>query len=73
MPWNQPVVPSGLLLFCMPQPFGSKVVIRSNPSANVQTVAGVGVGVTGTVAVAVAVAVAAGVGEGVGAPPLQKS
>ena len=73
MPWNQPVVPSGLLLFRRPQPFGTNVVIRSNPSTRVQTVAGVAVGATVTVAVGVAVAVAVGVAEGVGAPPLQKS
>src|SRR5438105_7026872 len=63
----------------MPQPFGTNVVMRSNPSTRVHTVAGVGVGVAGTVGVAVAVAVAVAVGvavgvaEGEGAPPLQKS
>ena len=56
-PWYQPVVPTGLLLFCIAQPAPNNALIRSNPSGKLQTAAGVGVGVEGTVAVGLAVAV----------------
>ena len=60
-PWDHPVAPSGLLLFFITQPAGTKVLILAKSSVGmVQTVAG---GVPVGPAVGVGVPVGAGVGE----------
>jgi hypothetical protein len=64
LPWNQLVVPNGLLRFCMFQP--GSTVMSSNPSTSDGVQVGLAVGVPVTVGVAVGVNVGVFVGVNVG-------